>query len=160
MVSKSVHGMLTLIMQETLANAGLRWDISSHCLKAPISWRSTLQSTIASSTTKAEYATMTEAIKEYIWIQRLLNDLEIDQDQLKINCDSMNAIYLVKNQVYHARTKHIDVRFHFIREILKKGDLMPEKNHTKVNPANKLTKVVLRAKFNHYKNLLHILPVA
>jgi len=50
---------------------------------------------------------MMEAIKEAIWLQRLLDDLGIDQDLLKINCDSIITIYLAKNQVYHARTKHI-----------------------------------------------------
>jgi len=49
--------------------------------------------------------------------------LGIDHDFLKINCESMNAIYLAKNQVYYARTKHINVRFYFIREILDEGDI-------------------------------------
>ena len=88
--------------------------------QAPVSWHSILQSTVALSTTDAEYLAMTEAIKEAIWLQGLLDDLGIEQDLLKINCDSMRAIYLAKNRVYHARTKHIDVRFHFIREILMK----------------------------------------
>ena len=66
---------------------------------------------------------MTKATKEAIWLQGLPDDLGIDQDLLKINYDSMGAIYLEKNQVYHARTKYIDVRFHFIREILDKGDM-------------------------------------
>jgi len=79
-----------------------------------MSWHSILQSTVALSTTEAEYMAMTEAMKEAIWLQRLLDDLGIDQDLLKINCDSMSAIYLVKNQVYHTSTKHIDIRFHFI----------------------------------------------
>jgi len=56
------------------------------------------------STTEAEYMAMTEAMKEAIWLQGLLDDLGIEQDLLKINCDSMSAIYLAKNQVYHART--------------------------------------------------------
>ena len=64
---------------------------------------------------------MTEAMKETIWLQRLLDDLGIDQDLLKINCDIMNAIYLAKK--YYARMKHIDVRFHFIWEILDEGDI-------------------------------------
>ena len=84
--------------------------------QAPVSWRSTLQSTVALSTTEAEYMAMTEAMKEAIWLQGLLDDLGVDQDLLKINCDSMSVIYLAKNQVYHARMKHIDVRFHFVRE--------------------------------------------
>jgi len=54
---------------------------------------------------------------------RVVDDLGIEQDLLKITCDSMSAIYLAKNQVYHARTKHIDVRFHFVREILDEGDI-------------------------------------
>jgi len=59
----------------------------------------------------------------------LLDDLGIDQDLLKINCDSLSAIYWVKNQVYHARMKHIDARFHFVREILEEGDIELLKVH-------------------------------
>ena len=103
---------------------------------------------------------MMEATKELIWLQELLDDLEMDQDLLKINCDSMSAIYLVKNQVYHVRTKHIDIRFHFVRKILDEGDIELQKIHTKKNPADMLIKVVLRIKFAHCKELLHILPMA
>jgi len=127
--------------------------------QAPVSWRSTLQATIALSTMEAEYMTMTEAMKEAIWLQGLLDDLRIDQDPLKINCDSMSAIYLAKNQVYHARTKHIDVRFHIFWEILDEGDIELQKIHTKENPANMLTKVISGVKFAHCKELLHILSV-
>ena len=67
--------------------------------QVPISWRSTLQSTAALSTTDAEYMAMTEAIKEAIWLQGLLDDLWIGQDLLKINCDSTSIIYLIKNYI-------------------------------------------------------------
>jgi len=86
-------------------------------VKVPVSWRSILQFTVALSTTQVEYMAMTEAMKEAIWLQGI-DDLKIDWDLLKINCGSISAIYLAKNQVYHARTKHIDIRFHFVREIL------------------------------------------
>jgi len=86
---------------------------------------------------------MTEAMKEAIWPQGLLDDLRIDQDLLKINCDSMSAIYLAKNQVYHAMMKHINVKFHFIRKILDKGNIELQKIYTKENPANMLIKIVL-----------------
>ena len=66
---------------------------------------------------------MIEAIKEAIWLQGLLDALGIDQDPLKNNCDSMNAIFLAKNHIYHARTKLIDVGFHFVQEILDEGDI-------------------------------------
>jgi len=72
----------------------------------------------------------------------------------------MSTTYLAKNQVYYARTKHIDDRFYFVREILKEGDLVLEKLHTQENPADMLTKMVSGPKFNHYKNLFHIFPGA
>ncbi|GJS48325.1 retrovirus-related pol polyprotein from transposon TNT 1-94 [Tanacetum coccineum] len=116
--------------------------------KAPISWKSTLQSTTALSTTKAEYMAMTEAVKEAIWLQGLLGELGIKQKFVTMHSDSQSAIHLAKNQVYHARTKHIDVRYHFIREILEEGGVRIQKIHTSKNPADMLTKVVAGIKIN------------
>jgi len=62
--------------------------------------------------------------------------------------------------VYHVRTKHINVRCHFVREILDEGDIELLKIHIKKNPADMLTKVVSGVKFTHCKEMLHILPVA
>ena len=86
--------------------------------------------------------TMIEAMKEAIWLQGLLDDLGIDQDLLKINCDSISVICLAKTQVYHTRTKHVDARFHFVQEILNEDDIELQKIHTKENPANMLAKVI------------------
>ena len=66
--------------------------------QARVSWRSILQSITALSTIEVEYMTMTEVMKEAIWLQGLLDDLGIEQDMLKINCDSMSTIYLAKNR--------------------------------------------------------------
>ena len=61
--------------------------------------------------------------KEAIWMHGLINDLGILQEHIDVFCDSQSDICLSKNQVHHARTKHIDVRFHFIREIISEGDI-------------------------------------
>jgi len=90
----------------------------------------------------------------------ILDDWKIDQDLLKINCDIMSAIYLAKNHVYHERTKHIDIKFHFIWEIFDEGDIKLQKIHTKENPTDMLTKVALRVKFAHCKELFYILQVS
>ena len=127
---------------------------------APVSWRYTLQVTVTLSTTEAEYMTLTEVVKKAIWLQGLMDDLRIEQEFLKVNCDSMSAIYLTKNQVWHVRRKHIDARYHFVRDILEDGDIELKKIHTKNNQADMLTKVIPEVKFNHCKNLLHILLVA
>jgi len=118
-----------------------------------VSWRYTLKSTVALSTTEVDYMTLTEAIKEATWLQKLLDDLGVKHDFLKVNCDNTSAIYLAKNQVNQARTKHIDVRFHFVLEILDESDIELMKTNTKNNPPNMLTNAVTRAKFNYCKNL-------
>ena len=107
----------------------------------------------------AEYMVMTEAMKEVIWLQALLDDLRIDHDLLKINYGSMSAIYLAKNQVYLEKTKHIDASFHFDREILDEDDIELKKIHMKGIPTDILIKVVLGVKFEHCKKLLYILPL-
>ena len=79
--------------------------------------RRRLYSTVALSTTKAEYMTVTEAVKKIIWLRGLVEDLGLHQGVITVFCDSQSAIHLMKHQMYHERTKHIDARYHFIREI-------------------------------------------
>ena len=83
-----------------------------------------LQSTVTLSTTMAEYMTITEAVKEAIWLQGLLENLGLIQDHVNVYCDSQSAIHLIKNHVYHVHIKHIDVRFHFVREIVNEGKIL------------------------------------
>jgi len=66
--------------------------------QVPVSWHSILQFTIVLSTIKAEYMAMIESMKEAIWLQGLLDNLGIDHDLLKINCNTMSAVDLAKNQ--------------------------------------------------------------
>ena len=136
-----------------------RWSTTGYLFtlaKGPVSWRSTLQSTVALSTTEAEYMAVTEAFKEAIWLHGLIEDLGIVQKHVEVFCDSQSAICLAKNQVHHARTKHIDVRFHFIREIVNEGDILLQKIGTADNPADMLTKVVSGIKFQHCLDLVNI----
>lgn len=74
-----------------------------------------------------------------------------------VHCDSQSAIHLAKNQVHHGRTKHIDVRYHFIREIIENGVVNLVKIGTKDNPADMFTKVVPLAKFEHCSTLVNVL---
>ena len=74
-------------------------------------------------------------------------------------CDNQSAIHLAKNQVYHARTKHIDVRYRFVREIIEEGGVLIQKIKTDDNLADMLTKVVTTIKFNHCLDLINIAKV-
>lgn len=115
-----------------------------------------MQPTIALSTTEAECMASIEVVKEAFLLQGLLNDLVVGQEVLSVFCDSMSDIRLGKNQVSHARTKHIDVYYHFVCEILEKGDLMVKVVETIDNSTIMLTKIVSEIKLQHCKNLIHI----
>ena len=99
---------------------------------------------------------LTEAFKEAIWFRGLIRDLGIVQENVEIFCNSQSAICLAKNQVHHARTKHIDVRYHFVREIVDEGNILHQKIGTADNPADMLTKVVTGIKFQHCLDLITI----
>ena len=121
-----------------------------------VSWKSTLQSIVALSTTEAEYMAATEAVKEAIWLKGLVAELSSAQLKSILKCDSQSAIHLIKNQRFHERTKHIDVRFHFIQDVVEKGAIKVEKVITDDNAADMLTKIVPLAKFAHCKDLAGI----
>jgi len=63
-------------------------------------------------------------VKEAIWLHWLLKDLGVGQKQLEVYSDNQSVIHLAKNQVFHALTKHIDVRYLFVREILKEEEIV------------------------------------
>ena len=75
-----------------------------------------LHSTVALSTAEAEYMIATKAVKKAIWLKGLVGDLGLQQGDTLVFCDSQSTIHLTKNQMYHKRPKHIDVRYHFISE--------------------------------------------
>ncbi|KAH9309120.1 hypothetical protein KI387_037031, partial [Taxus chinensis] len=111
-----------------------------------MSWISRLQKLVALSTTEAEYVAATEASKEMIWLQQLLEELGHKQEECKLYSDSQSAIHLAKNSAFHSRMKHIQLRYHFIRTTLEEDKLKLEKIHTSQNPADMMTKVVTRDK--------------
>ena len=121
-----------------------------------ISWKATLQSTISLSTTETEYMAAIEAIKEAIWLRGLVSDLGLMQDETVVYYDSQSAIRLTKNQMYHKRTKHINVRYHFIREIISQGTVMMKKIGTVDNPTDMMTKSVTVSKFKHCLDLIGV----
>jgi hypothetical protein len=82
-----------------------------------ISWSNKKQLTIALSSTEVEYRGAAIVACEVVWLQKLLSDLGQSVDaHVVIYCDNISSILLANNSVYHARTKHIEVHYHFIRE--------------------------------------------
>ena len=78
---------------------------------------------MALSTADAEYMAATHASKEAIWLQRLCSSMGLAQGAIRIDCDNQSAIFFAKNSAYHSKTRHIDVQYHFVRDMIedKKG---------------------------------------
>ncbi|GJW08872.1 retrotransposon protein, putative, ty1-copia subclass [Tanacetum coccineum] len=121
-------------------NRGNCVDVTVHgCV---VSWKATLQHVVALLTTEAEYMTLTEAVKEAIWLRGLLEELGVELNTVAVNCDNQGAIHLSLNHAFHERTKHINVCYHFIREVLEAKTVKVLKVGTKHNVVATLTKVV------------------
>ena len=114
---------------------------------AAVCWMSKRQSTVALSSTEAEYMALTHAGKEAMWLRRLSLELGFKLDAVKIGCDNQGAIYLAKNPAFHSRSKHIDIQYHFIRQKVEERLVLLKKVDTLVNAADFLTKAVSLAKF-------------
>ena len=118
------------------------------------------QPVVALSTTEAEFIALTEAVKEAIWLKGIIKEFEIDQDMIVVYCDSQSAIHLVKHQMFHERTKHIDVKYYFIRDILEKGEIKVAKISTLDNPADALTKALPSEKFEYCCKMMNKCSIA
>jgi ATP-binding cassette subfamily B (MDR/TAP) protein 1 len=107
-----------------------------------VSWKSRLQKTVALSTTEAEYMAAVEAGKELIWMRDFLTELGMEQEKFVLHCDNQSAIHLAKNAAYHSRTKHIQRRYHWLREKVEENAFVLTKIHTDENGSDMLTKTL------------------
>lgn len=121
-----------------------------------ISWKAQLHPIAALSTTEAEYVAATEGIKEATWLRGLVMDLGIPQGVTVVFSDSQSAIFLTKNDAYHSKTKHVEVKYHYVRDTIAQREIVVEKVHTSENPADMLTKPLPTAKFDHCLDLVGV----
>ena len=118
---------------------------------AAISWSSKRQNTIALSSCEAEYMAASEAAKEALWMRRLLNELGYaGPQQVIIQADNKSAIALAENPMHHGRTKHIEIRYHFIREKVTEGHIKLSFVPTKDEAADGLTKPLTGEAFSKF----------
>ena len=96
-----------------------------------ISWFSKKQNSVALSTTEAEYVAAGSCCAQVLWMKQQLEDYGLIVCKIPIKCDNTSAINLSKNPVHHSRTKHIEIRHHFIRDHVLRGDVALEYVNTK-----------------------------
>jgi hypothetical protein len=110
---------------------------------------------IALSSTEAEYVAQTHAAKEAIWLRSFVSEIRGGEEKpLTVLCDNQGAIALAKDNKFHSRTKHIDLRYHFIREAVENGKISVKYIPTDENVSDIFTKPLGKPKFQRFVELL------
>jgi len=127
----------------------------------PISWSSKRQSTVALSSTEAEYMAMTQAAKEAAWLRLLLTNLGIykGQETIPIHVDNRSAIAMGINPEFHQRTKHIDIQYHYVRQEIEAKRISTPYIETSRMLADGLTKPLAPPKFAIFTTELHLTKI-
>lgn len=125
-----------------------------------VSWSAKKQNVVALSSTEAEYIGITHASKEAIWLRSLLGDLvhpDFASHAVRLFSDNKSAMDLARNNAFHARTKHIAIRYHFIREAVERGEVDLGYRCTEDMPADVFTKPLTRKRLEHLCALFGLL---
>lgn len=120
----------------------------------PIAWCSRRQRIVATSSTEAEYVAAAECTKEILYLKTLIEELLGESVNVKLKVDNQSAIKLIKNGVINRRSKHIDVKYHFVHEELKKGTINIIYCQSDKKVADIFTKPLGKIKFNTHKRAL------
>jgi len=111
------------------------------------------------STTEAEYIAACLASGEAVWLRKLLTRLfDLEMDVTCIWCDNQSCIRMTENHVFHDRTKHIEIKYHYIRDMVEKGAVKLQYVPTNEQTVDMLTKPLSRMKFEHFRNKLGVVP--
>jgi hypothetical protein len=122
-----------------------------------VSWSSKKQNSVALSTAEAEYISAGSCCAQLLWMKATLSDYGIKYKNVPLLCDNESAIKMTQNPVQHTRTKHIDVRHHFIRDHQQKGDISIQGIGTEDQLADIFTKPLDETRFCMLRNELNIL---
>jgi hypothetical protein len=118
-----------------------------------MSWMSKQQGLVALSTREAKYMAATCAYKEAIWLMKLCSDVGISQRAITVQCDSNSDICLEKNPNFHAQTKHIEIQYHFVQDMVEDGKVILEKVDNLQNVVDALKKLMSTKSLGGVMNL-------
>ena len=118
---------------------------------AAVSWSSKKQTSVALSSTEAKYIAASHATKEVVWLRRLLTELGLELDSPTVlHVDNQSVIAIACNPEFHDRTKHIEVRHHFLRHKVEGEEIRLEYTPTDEQTADVLTKGLVRKKHKRF----------
>ena len=122
-----------------------------------VSWSNKKKHTISLSSTEAEYKSLCATTCEAIWLRRLLQDVgEEKKEPTMIKCDNQSSIKLTNNPIFHARTKHVDAQYHFVREKIQSNEIALLYCNTCEKIAYIFTKPLGKIKFDLFTKMLGV----
>jgi len=126
-----------------------------------VSWSSKKQQVVTLSNTKAEYIVVASCTCQCIWIKRVLEKLGLEEHKnILIFCDNNSTIQLSKNPVFHGRSKHIDIKFHFLRDLVKDGTIKLNYCSSQTQVAGIMTKPLKLEQFSKLRRMLGMLEAS
>jgi hypothetical protein len=125
-----------------------------------VTWRSKKQTVVSTSSAEAELRAVEKGVCEGIWVMRLLKELGIQHDgPMQLWCDNKASIEMVKNPVYHDRTKHVEIDRHFIKEKIEAGIMTLSHIRSADQIADIFTKPLGRTKFEGFRGKLGMIDI-
>ena len=125
----------------------------------PISWVSHKQKTIVLSSTEAEYMALSDSCQQLMWLRSLFNEIGISIQSLPLCGDNQGSIFLASNPIQERRTKHIDIRYHFIRYTIEEGKIRLTYCPTEDMTADIFTKALTSLKAKHFASSMGLAKV-
>ena len=122
--------------------------------RAPISWYSGKQRTVSLSTANAEYIALSEAAREGLFLKQMFSEIGVEIGTVLIMQDNQATIAMTRNPVHHKRSKHIDIKYHFVRNEVARGNIKLQYCDSKSMIADILTKPLTRDCFQQNESLL------
>ena len=108
------------------------------------------QNSVSLSTVKAKYIAAGSCCSQLLWMKKVLTDYGLSQDTMVVYCDNSSAIDISKNPVQHSKTKHIEIRYHFIRDLVERKIMCLEYILTERQNADIFTKPLDRKSLRHF----------
>ena len=142
------------------SNANDRKSTTGRCFYIDanlVAWMSKKQNSVSLSIAEAEYITAGSCCSQLLWIKKLLSDYGKTQDTMVVYCDNSSAIDISKNPVQHSKTKHIEIRYHFIRDLVKRKIVCLEYISTKRQNADIFAKPFDRSKFETLRQVIGVI---
>ena len=129
------------------------------CNGGAVSWKSSKQSTTVDSTTEAKYIAASEAAKEGVWIRKFVAELDVVPNMsypITLFCDNNGAIAQAKEPRAHQKSKHIQRKYHILRELVEAGEILVQKTPSADNVADPLTKAMTQKQLDHHLEKMEI----